>query len=308
MVAPEAGGSPQAPRAAADRPAETAPDEGAAGDGPDVSHRASGPAPRAAQASSIAAGLRALWRIARAALHVLHGVSIVALRFPALPEAGRHAHIRAWSARLLHIAGIELRTSGTPRPGAVLLVANHVSWLDIAAIHAVAPHARFVSKADVQRWPVLGWLIRSVGTLFIERDRKRDALRVVHQVAQALRDGQTVAVFPEGTTDDGRVVLPFHANLLQAAIATATPVQPVVLRYSDPRHAVSPAVEFVGATTLLQSVRRVLSARGLTVHVELLPPESTDRADRRALAQHLREAIARRIDAAAAPGGAGGGV
>jgi 1-acyl-sn-glycerol-3-phosphate acyltransferase len=248
---------------------------------------------------------RALWRIARAALHVLHGIAIVALRFPSLDDAGRQARIAWWSARLLRLAGLELRASGVARPGAALLLANHVSWLDIAAIHALAPHARFVSKADVLRWPLLGWLIRSVGTLFIERDRKRDALRVVHQVAQALRDGGTVAVFPEGTTSDGRGVLPFHANLLQAAIATATPVQPAVLRYSDPRHAFSPAVEFVGATTLLQSVWRIAAARGLTVHVELLGPEATDHADRRALAQRLRETIAQRLDAAAAGGGAG---
>ena len=79
-----------------------------------------------------------------------------------------------------------------------------------------------------------GWW-SSGGTLFIERERKRDALRVVHQIAAALRAGDIVAVFPEGTTGDGRDVLPFHANLLQAAIATGAPVQPVVLRYRDAR-------------------------------------------------------------------------
>ena len=91
--------------------------------------------------------------------------------------------------------------------------------------------ARFVSKADVRHWPLLGWLVACGGTLFIERERKRDALRVVHQMAEALQAGETVAVFPEGTTSDGHGLLPFHANLLQAAIATETPVQPVALRY-----------------------------------------------------------------------------
>jgi 1-acyl-sn-glycerol-3-phosphate acyltransferase len=156
----------------------------------------------------------------------------------------------------------------------------------------VAPHARFVSKADVLAWPVLGWLIKNAGTLFIERERKRDALRVVHQVAASLQAGETVAVFPEGTTGDGHELLPFHANLLQAAIATGTPVQGMALRYSQPGLPVSPAVEFLGETTLLQSVWRIVSASGLSVRVDVLLPQGTRHADRRALATHMREQLA----------------
>ena len=224
-------------------------------------------------------------------LHLLHGMAVMALRFPSLDAAGRQQRIRWWSAKLVRLAGLQLSVSGTPRPGATLLVANHVSWLDIAAVHAVAPQARFVSKADVLAWPLLGWLIRGAGTLFIERERKRDALRVLHQVAEALKAGDTVAVFPEGTTGDGATLLPFHANLMQAAISTGTPVQGVALRYSDPAHRFSPAAQFLGETTLLQSVWRMLSAQGLRVHVELLQPQGARHADRRALAEHLRSQI-----------------
>jgi 1-acyl-sn-glycerol-3-phosphate acyltransferase len=238
---------------------------------------------------------RALGRLARALLHLLHGMAVMALRFPALDAAGRAERVRWWSRGLLRAAGVGLQVRGRPRPGAVLLVANHVSWLDIAAIHAVAPHARFVSKADVQRWPLLGRLIRGAGTLFIERERKRDALRVVHHVAEALAAGQTVAVFPEGTTGSGPATLPFHANLLQAAIGSGTPVQAVVLRYADPKAPFSPAVDFVGATSLLHSVWRVLGAVGLQAHVELLDAEATHHADRRALAAHLRQRIDERL-------------
>ena len=237
----------------------------------------------------------ALWRLLRTAVHVLHGIAVMALRFPSLDDAGRQARIGWWSAKLLRMMGLRLHTSGLPRPGATLLAANHVSWLDIAALHAVAPHARFVSKADVLGWPLLGWLIRGAGTLFIERERKRDAVRVVHAMAEALGAGQTVAIFPEGTTGDGRSVLLFHANLLQAAIATGTPVQPAVLRYADAGDRFSRSVEFLGATTLLQSLWRVACARGLKVHVDLLPPEGTRHADRRALAAHLHELIADRL-------------
>jgi 1-acyl-sn-glycerol-3-phosphate acyltransferase len=235
--------------------------------------------------------LLAAWRLFRATLHVLHGM-LVMTRFPALDEAGRHERIRWWAAGLLRTMGLSLEVSGTPRPGATLLIANHISWLDIAAIHAAAPHARFVSKADVLRWPLLGWLIRNAGTLFIERERKRDAVRVVHAMASALQAGDTVAVFPEGTTGTGPTPLPFHANLLQAAVATATPIQPVVLRFADAVQAYSQAVVYIGETTLLQSMWRVASARGLRAHVHILPAVATAHADRRALAAHLQELVA----------------
>jgi 1-acyl-sn-glycerol-3-phosphate acyltransferase len=232
------------------------------------------------------------WRLARVLLHGVHGLAIIVLRFGAYSAAQRHARIGWWSAKLLRLIGIALHAQGTPRPGAKLVVANHVSWLDIAAIHAVLPEARFVSKADVKHWPLIGRLVTGAGTLYIEREKKRDALRVVHQMAQALRSGDTVAVFPEGTTGDGRTLLPFHANLLQAAIATATPVQPVVLRFFDAEHAISPLAQFLGETTLAQSAWRFVCARGLNVQVQVLEPQGTAHADRRRLAEHLRETIA----------------
>lgn len=236
--------------------------------------------------------LRAAWRALRVLLHVLHGMAIVALRFPRLDAEGRQARIAWWSAGLLAALGVRLRADGVYRPGATLLVINHVSWLDIAAVHAVCPRARFVSKADVRHWPLLGWLIGAVGTLFIERERKRDALRVVHQMAQALEAGDTVAVFPEGTTGDGHTLLPFHANLLQAAIATGTPVQAVALGYSEPGHAVSPTVAWVGATTLAHSVWHIAGARGIEVHVRAMDARGSRHADRRALSRLLRDDIA----------------
>ena len=103
------------------------------------------------------------WRLARVGVHLLHGMGVMAWRFPSLDAAGRQQRIRWWSGKLLRLAGIEFTSQGLPRPGASLLVANHVSWLDIAVIHAACPQARFVSKADVLAWPLLGWLIRGAG-------------------------------------------------------------------------------------------------------------------------------------------------
>jgi 1-acyl-sn-glycerol-3-phosphate acyltransferase len=134
----------------------------------------------------------------------------------------------------------------------------------------------------------VGRLVDAADTLYIERSRKRDALRVVHQTAEALRAGDTVAVFPEGTTGPGHELLPFHANLLQAAIATATPVQPLALRFADREHAVSPAAQWIGDTTLIGSLWRLASSRGLVAHLRVLAARGSAHADRRALAETLR--------------------
>lgn len=242
-------------------------------------------------------GARATLRLSRCVAHGLHGVIIVLLRFRTLDAAQRHARIRWWSTKMLRLMGVALHSEGQPASGGVLLVANHISWLDIMAVHAVLPHARFVAKADVKSWPLIARLVGAADTLYLERERKRDALRVVHLMAQALRQGQIVVIFPEGTTSDGRALLPFHANLLQAAIATGTPVQPVALRFSDGLGPVSRAVEFVGDTTLAQSLWRVACGDAVRVQVSLLPPRTAAQADRRALAEALRGDIAARLAA-----------
>jgi 1-acyl-sn-glycerol-3-phosphate acyltransferase len=230
------------------------------------------------------------WRVLRAVVHLLHGALICAFVFPSLDLEGRRNRVGWWSARMLRMLGIALHSEGTPRGGATLVVSNHVSWLDILAINAVQP-ARFVSKADVRAWPLIGWLVECGGTLFIERERKRDALRVVHQVAEALTQGQVVAVFPEGTTSEGHGLLPFHANLLQAAVSTGTPVQPVALRFSDAREDVSRAAAYVGDTNLLSSLWAVVSAPQMRVRVRWLPAVETSHAERRTLSDDLRAQI-----------------
>jgi 1-acyl-sn-glycerol-3-phosphate acyltransferase len=240
---------------------------------------------------------RACWRLGRAAVHALHGGLICAIVFPFLDDPARRRRVGWWARRMLEVMGIALDLRGSLRAAPVLLVSNHVSWLDILAVDAVRP-ARFVSKADVRHWPLLGFMVACGGTLFIERERKRDALRVVHQVAAALRDGATVAVFPEGTTGAGPALLPFHANLLQAAISTATPVQPVALRYADAGAAFSNAPLYLDDTTLLQSVWQVVCADALVAHLTALPPIDTTSIERRRLAQAVRNDIQQELDGA----------
>lgn len=226
-----------------------------------------------------------------------------AVIFPFVTPEKRLQQTGRWCAKMARVLGLQIHGSGVPHAGATLLVANHISWLDILAINAVHP-ARFVSKADVRAWPLLGWLVAGGGTLFIERERKRDALRVVHQIADALKQGNTIAMFPEGTTGDGLTLLPFHANLLQAAVSTETPLQPIALRYIDADSQPSRAVAWLGDTTLAASLWQVVTAHRMEAFVTQLPVVPTQACERRELAEGVRRQIAETLglDASSLPG------
>ena len=236
--------------------------------------------------------LRVCWRLLRLLGHIARGLWIVAVRFPALPQDQQHAHVQAWSMQLLAHAGVRLRIVGQPPvAGPVMLVANHLSWLDIPVMHA-ARHCRFVSKSDVQGWPLIGTLATAAGTLYIERNSRRDALRMVRAMQEALERGEVLAVFPEGTTGDGRTLLPFHANLLQAAVAAQAPVQPVGLRFADlASGATSFAPSYIGDETLIGSIWRTLSAPPLEAVVHYGEVQQAQGRDRRAWTQHLHDTV-----------------
>ena len=235
---------------------------------------------------------RAVWRLWRALTHLVAGLLTILLRFPRLSPEQREIRVQVWSRELLARLGIRLQVVGdATQPGPLLLVANHISWLDISALHA-ARFCRFVSKADVKAWPLIGALASGVGTLFIQRESRRDAMRVVHHMADSLRAGDVLAVFPEGTTSDGVELLPFHANLLQAAVAAGAPVQPVALLFVDTRTAErSLAPCYVGEDTLLGSVWRTVRAPGITVRIVFGEPQAAQGRERRAWAQELRTAV-----------------
>jgi 1-acyl-sn-glycerol-3-phosphate acyltransferase len=238
--------------------------------------------------------LRALCRLARAALHALGGWWTITVLFPRWSEPRRQATVEAWSRHMLHILGIPLQVQGQPPAhGPVLLVANHISWLDILVMHA-ARHCRFVSKSDVKQWPLIGTLASGGGTLYIEREKRRDAMRVVHHMAQSLQAGEIVAVFPEGTTGDGVKLLPFHGNLIQAAISADAPVQPVGLRYVDAASGSdSDGPLYLGDDTLLSSLWRTLAGKPFVAQVRFGQVERAEGRDRRAWAHDLREAVER---------------
>ena len=236
--------------------------------------------------------LRAAWRLLRVVFHLLHGAWRIRFQFGSLNQAQQEDAVQQWAYAMLQIMGIDLMVNGErQKDGPVLLVSNHISWLDIIVIHATR-HCRFVSKSEIGAWPLLGGLATAAGTLYIERASRRDAMRVVHQMAERLQAGDALAVFPEGTTGDGRQLLPFHANLLQAAVAVDAPLQPIALHFVDRRtHAFSLAPCYVGDDTLLQSLWRTLSADDLRAVVSYGAVQRVQGRDRRSLAQDLRSAI-----------------
>ena len=255
-------------------------------------------------AHSLVTNLKASMRLLRGVAHLFHGMWTIKRYFPQASQQQKSAHIAQWARGLLTILRIELRTTGTAQTtGPLLVVSNHISWLDILVLLAVQP-VRFVSKSEVKRWPIIGWLATNAGTLYIARESRRDALRVVHHIAEALRgedavygaEGNIIAVFPEGTTSDGSTVLPFHANLIQAAVSAHAPVQPVALRFEDAASGErSFAASYIDDDTLFNSVWRLMCAEPLRTMVNFGEPEIAGDRDRRVWSAQLRELVIQRI-------------
>ena len=237
--------------------------------------------------------ISAIFKLARALLHILIGFFTILLVFPRLSAEQRQLRTQVWSLAMLRCIRIELIVKGNPAlNGPLLLVANHMSWLDITALHA-ARFCRFVSKADIKKWPFIGLLASGIGTLFIERESRRDAMRVVHHMTASLQAGDVLGVFPEGTTSDGASLLPFHANLFQAAIAADAPIQPVALQFIDTATGQrSTAACYIGDDTLAQSVWRALTAPPMAVVMTFGEPQFAEGRDRRAWAKDMQQAVA----------------
>lgn len=236
--------------------------------------------------------LRAGWRLVRVLGLALGGWHTIVFQFPRMGRARREATVQAWSQRMLHELGVGLEVRGVaPTAGPMMLVANHISWLDILVMHA-AGHCRFVSKSDVAHWPLIGRLATGAGTMYVERESRRDAMRVVHHMTDSLLEGDILAIFPEGTTSDGVTLLPFHANLIQAAVSAHAPVQPVALRFTETasgRNSLTPC--YIGDDSLVGSVWRTVSGPPVTAIVTYGEPQLSQGRDRRAWARDLRAAV-----------------
>ncbi len=200
-------------------------------------------------------------------------------------------------------SGMRVTIVGRPLRTHVLFLSNHLSWLDIMVV-AGATGTAFVSKDDVARWPVFGWLAKLNNTVFIARTERQAVRGQADALRSALATGQPVALFPEGTTDGGIEVLPFRASLL-ASLFPPLPhvrVQPVALDYGSAAHDIA----WIGKESAGANAKRVLSRRGtasVTLHF-LAPVDPAEVKDRKALAQAARNEILEALGASASAQGA----
>jgi len=246
--------------------------------------------------------VRAAWRLFWMSICLLAGLAAALTVMRSLSPNLQRGLIRTWARWTLRAAGVRVKATGKPLISAGLVLPNHVSWLDIFVIDSVAP-CSFIAKAEIRSWPLVGFLCDRAGTLFIERGRRHAVHQVLQTATEQLRAGGRVAVFAEGTTSNGTVVLPFHANLIEAAVRADCVVQPVALRYEDRSGQRSTAVEFVGTTTFAQSLWRVLAepeTRAVMVPLAPLAPpvrhEPLDPAQRKGVRN--RHALAKAAEAA----------
>ncbi|WP_147653863.1 lysophospholipid acyltransferase family protein [Vulcaniibacterium gelatinicum] len=257
--------------------------------------------------AAYARALRYLLRVPMLLWHVVVHLPLTLLLM--LPPWGRirldgepleYRMVRFWQGGLMHVFGFRLRRFGTPLRGPVVFVANHVSWLDIVALHSQRMMG-FVAKREISGWPLVGWLAARGETIFHERGSSESLGGVLHEMLARLRAGRSVGVFPEGRTRDGREVGPFHARIFLAAVEAGVRVQPVALRYGEHGQAQT-AVAFRPGESFFHNFLRLLGEPGRTVEVWFLEPIDTATAGgRRQIADLARERIVAVMEGASRP-------
>ncbi|MBL8510126.1 MAG: 1-acyl-sn-glycerol-3-phosphate acyltransferase [Betaproteobacteria bacterium] len=235
-----------------------------------------------------------LIRWTRMLVHVGVGLFLVGLIFPRVVRDQRAAITKWWSAKILRILNITLTTQGV-RPAAriknTVIVANHVSWLDIFVLNAV--HAsRFIAKSEIRDWPVAGWLCDRAGTIFIRRARRSDTVRINQIMHEVLAGGDTIGLFPEGTTTAGDHLLKFNSSLFEPAIANTATILPVAVRYRHNDGEWCKEASFVGELSFGESLGLIIRQPSMIVEVAFTPPIDSANMSRRDLALRAEVAVA----------------
>ena len=179
--------------------------------------------------------LRTACRLPLLAWHLLVHLPVTLLLIAIDTVGGKrvgHLAIRWWARGLLWVFGMRVRRIGTPLPGGTMFVANHLGWIDIVALHSQHMMG-LIAKAEIRGWPLIGWLARAGESIFLQRGNAHSLAGVMAEMAQRLRDGHAVGVFPEAGTRDGRELGPFHARIFTAAVGADAPVQPVALCFGQ---------------------------------------------------------------------------
>ena len=235
--------------------------------------------------------MKPFFRCLRLLCHTLGAFCYGTFVYPFIDDAAKNRYVRKWSKKLLDICGVTVRVNHPERLSPrSLIVANHVSWLDIFLIYSVVP-GHFIAKADMASWPMVGWLSRKTGTLFLERSSARNLKSTLKTLVDNLKARERCIFFPEGTTGRQGETLPFHPNLFEGAINAGLPVQPFALAYLNREGNFEPAVDFSGDVSLGQSMKNVFRSDGIRAELTVLPAIETTGLHRKALSQQARDAI-----------------
>lgn len=221
--------------------------------------------------------LRVTLKSLRIASHLSVGLGLAVAVAAARGRISRERASTWWYGVLLRILDIELVVRGTPLAGTKVMVCNHISWLDIPVVGAVEP-TRFVSKAEVGEWPVIGWLADAAGTFYLRRGS--GGTKQLIEAIDAHLGHDSIVFFPEGTTTDGSIVLKFQARLFATAIETRRPVQPIALRFSPAADGTVTA-PYIGDDVLLDNILKLLKHGSITaelIYCEAIDPAGHDRA------------------------------
>lgn len=208
------------------------------------------------------------------------------------PLRRRALWLQRWSRIVCQIIGLELRYTGHP-PVAGMVVSNHLSYLDILAYSALVPCV-FVAKKEVATWPILGLFARMAGTIFVDRTQRLKVGEANLQIAEALRTGIVVILFAEGTSSDGRTVLPFRSSLLEPAASSRCPLTPAAIGYTLDDGSVADEVCYWGDMTLLPHLLRLFTKR--IVHARVAFAAAADEpfpVARKDAARKARDHVAR---------------
>ena len=213
-----------------------------------------------------------------------------------LPPTGLQSHVtRWWHRNIARSLNVKVHVYGTPREQATLFVSNHISPFDITALGSVLP-VRFLSKAEVRNWPLMGWLATRAGTLYIARGGKQAASDANRAMAEALAEKHNVLLFAEGTITDGHVKR-FHSRLIQSAVDTGCHVQPVAVRYPCPEgNRVHSAVLTTGNMSFVESAKRLIGAKQLQVEIYFAEAVSAADQSRDELARYAEKEVRRIVE------------
>jgi 1-acyl-sn-glycerol-3-phosphate acyltransferase len=238
------------------------------------------------------------FRWTRMLLHITHALLMTILVYPRVKPPVRAALTEAWAKKMLRILNITLAVHGA-RPEAhtpkLFVVANHVSWLDIFVINATVP-SRFVAKSEIRDWPIAGVVCDAAGTIFVRRAKRSDTARINTEIHDALEQGDTVAIFPEGTTTAGDRLLKFHTSLFEPAVVNTARLAPAAIRYRATNGEPCRAALFIGDTTFTQSIGAIIATKKMIADITFAPLIETTARTRRDAAVDAENAIAAILD------------